>query len=331
MSKEQNDEKNIINAENDDERTEVSGKVSVIENMRRINRKQRQEELEAEAEREKERAERERRERESYEKKLEHDRIELMKLKQGIISDEDIPCEEKIVKEYTLAERIGNFFYHNKMPLFVGALIVLLAVLFVRDIITNKKPDVAVMIMANDPEFDFRTGDIEKLLEPYCEDFNGDGEVYVRVSYLPAVYDDNSMDVYYNQSYQTKLMAEFQSGDSIIVIADADVCSTVGIDTVSENGNPVEQILADMRTIYPDDENCMELGYMLSGTSFAEDIKYTAMSDSLFIGFRVPREALGVNMEKFTANYNNALKLWDNYLNKNEVVRDENVIFHSEK
>ena len=144
MSKEQNDEKNNINAENDDERTEVSGKVSVIENMRRINRKQRQEELEAEAEREKERAERERRERESYEKRLEHDRIELMKLKQGIISDEDIPCEEKIVKEYTIAERIGNFFYHNKMPLFVGALIVLLAVLFVRDIITNKKPDVEI-------------------------------------------------------------------------------------------------------------------------------------------------------------------------------------------
>ena len=55
------------------------------------------------------------------------------------------------------------------------------------------------------------------------------------------------------------------------------------------------------------------------------------MSDSLFIGFRVPREALGVNMEKFTANYNNALKLWDNYLNKTEAVHDENVKYHSEQ
>ena len=70
---------------------------------------------------------------------------------------------------------------------------------------------------------------------------------------------------------------------------------------------------------------------MLSGTSFAEDIKYTAMSDSLFIGFRLPREALGVNMEKFTANYNNALKLWDNYLNRTEAVHDENVKYHSEQ
>lgn len=328
MSEEKNND--IKNDENG-EKTEVSGKVSVLENMRRINEKQHREELEAEAEREKERAEKERLERERYEKKLGRDRIELMKLKQGIISDEDIPHEAEPVKEYTAWEKIGNFFYHNKMPLIVGAVIVLLAVFLIRDVVTNKKPDVSIMIMASDSELDFRTGDIEKLLEPYCEDFNGDGEVYVRVSYLPAVYSDDSLDAYFNQSAQTKLMAEFQSGDSIIVIADADTCHTVGIDTVSENGNPVDPVLVDMRTIYPDDENCIELGYMLSGTDFAEDIKYTAMSDSLFIGFRLPREALGVNMEKFTANYNNALKLWDNYLNKTEAVHDENVKYHSEQ
>lgn len=328
MSEEKNNE--IKNDENG-EKTEVSGKVSVLENMRRINEKQHREELEAEAEREKERAEKERLERERYEKKLERDRIELMKLKQGIISDEDIPHEAEPVKEYTAWEKIGNFFYHNKMPLIVGAVIVLLAVFLIRDVVTNKKPDVSIMIMASDSELDFRTGDIEKLLEPYCEDFNGDGEVYVRVSYLPAVYSDDNLDAYFNQSAQTKLMAEFQSGDSIIVIADADTCHTVGIDTVSENGNPVDPVLVDMRTIYPDDENCTELGYMLSGTDFAEDIKYTAMSDSLFIGFRLPRESLGVNMEKFTANYNNALKLWDNYLNKTEAVHDENVKYHSEQ
>lgn len=322
---------NDIKNDESGEKTEVSGKVSVLENMRRINEKQHREELEAEAEREKERAEKERLERERYEKKLEHDRIELMKLKQGVISEEDIPHEAEPVKEYTAWEKIGNFFYHNKMPLIVGAVIVLLAVFLIRDVVTNKKPDVAIMIMASDSELDFRTGDIEKLLEPYCEDFNGDGEVYVRVSYLPAVYSDDNLDAYFNQSAQTKLMAEFQSGDSIIVIADADTCHTVGIDTVSENGNPVDPILVDMRTIYPDDENCTELGYMISGTSFAEDIKYTAMSDSLFIGFRLPREALGVNMEKFTANYNNALKLWDNYLSKTEAVHDENVKFHSEQ
>lgn len=326
----ENKKEDIENITSDDT-TEVSGKVSVLENMRKIAEKQKREELEAEAEKARELAERERIERERYGKKLERDRIELMKLKQGIISEEDIPHTEEAVKEYTFWEKLGNFFYHNKYIVLAVAAIVLLFTFLIADIVNNTSPDVSIMIMANDSEFQFRTEDIEKLLEPYCEDFNGDGEVYVRASYLPAIYDENDPDSYYNQSYQTKLVAEFQSGDSIIVIADADSCTAVGIDTVSENGNPVDAILVDMRTIYPDDENSMQLGYMLSGTSFAEDIKYTSMSDSLFIGFRVPRDALGVNYEKFTENYNNALKMWDNYLNKTEVVRSDDVILHSEK
>lgn len=330
MSENHNNEENINNEEAS-EKTEVSGKVSVLRNMHRLNEKQKREELEAEAKKEKELAERQRLERERYEKKLEHDRIELMKLKQGIISEEDIPREAEAAKEYTVWEKIGNFFYHYKLTVIVVVLIAALFVFLVSDIITNKKPDVSVMIMATDKEFMFRTNDIETMLEPYCEDFNDDGEIYVRVSYLPAIYNENDVDTYFNQSYQTKLMAEFQGCDSIIVIADIAACQTAGIDTVSENGNPVDRILVDMRTVYPEDENCTELGYMLSGTSFAEDIKYTAMSDSLFIGFRVPREALGVNMEKFTRNYNNALKLWDNYLNKTEAVHSEGVKFHSDE
>ncbi|MGN0554105.1 MAG: hypothetical protein ACI4I1_12035, partial [Oscillospiraceae bacterium] len=286
MSENQNNEENINNEEAL-EKTEVSGKVSVLKNMRRLNEKQKREELEAEAEKEREIAERQRLERERYEKKLEHDRIELMKLKQGVISEEDIPREEEVVKEYTVREKIGNFFYHYKITVLVVVLVAALFVFLIGDIITNKSPDVSVMILATDSEFQFRTNDIETMLEAYCEDFNNDGEVYVRVSYLPAIYNENDVDTYFNQSYQTKLMAEFQGGDSIIVIADSETCQAVGIDSVSENGNPVDRILVDMRTVYPEDENSMELGYMLSGTSFAEDIKYTAMSDSLFIGFRV--------------------------------------------
>lgn len=317
-------------SENDKEnKTEVNGKVSVIENMRRINEKSKREELKSQAEKEQLAAEKERAEREKYAKKLERERIELMKLKQGVISEEDIPKETEAVREYTAAEKIGNFFYHYKLVIICCAAIAAIIGFLAYDIVTGKSPDVSVMIMATDSEFEYRTHDIEMMLENYCEDYNGDGEIYVRVSYLPAVVDEKN--AYYMQSYQTKLMAEFQDGVSIIVIADADACSAVGIDNVSENGNPVDPILADMRMVYPDDENCTELGYMLSGTNFAEDIKYTEMSDSLFIGFRVPRKALNTNMDEFTENYNNALELWDNYINDRKIEHGSEVILHSRK
>lgn len=176
------------------------------------------------------------------------------------------------------------------------------------DLVTKVDPDVAVMIIAEDDEFYFRTNDIAALLEQYCEDFNGDKHISVRVSYLPAVVDENS-NLYYSQSDQTKLVAEFMSCNSIIVIADRFTCETVDI---------ADGVLADMREVYPDDENAMELGYLLKNTNFDEDIGYEDMPDDFFIGFRVPVEGMG-KMEKFQENYDNALKLWDNYLNGNIV------------
>ena len=85
-----------------------------------------------------------------------------------------------------------------------------------------------------------------------------------------------------------------------------------------------------MREVYPDDENAVRLGYMLKGTNFAEDIKYSALSDDLFIGVRVPTDGLVVNEEEFAENYNNAIEMWNNYLNGNAVSADA-VLYTTEK
>lgn len=313
-----------MDMEQEDDKAHIKGekKVSVLENLRQINERERKAQIEEESRKAEMLAEKERAQRNEYAKKLANDKIELMKLKQGVISEDDMPKEKKEERTYTLGEKISNFFYHNKLYIIFTAVIAALAIFLIYDIISTKDPDVAIMIIAEDPEFDFRAQDIEKLLEPYCEDFNDDGEIYVRVSYLPAVYNEemNSVNPYYNQSGQTKLIAEFQSDTSIIVIADEYTCNEVDI---------ADGVLADMREIYPDDENAAKLGYMLSGTNFAEDIKYTAMSDDLFIGFRVPVSGLGANEERFQKNYESALKLWDNYLNGITVETDAK--YHSEK
>ena len=310
-------------ASSDDKLDMKSGKApSVLETLRKINEKERREELEAESRRTEMIANAERAKREKYAQKLAQDRIELMKLKQGVISEEDIPKEEKIEKEYSTVEKIGNFFYHNKMYIVIITLIAAVAAFLLYDIITQKHPDVSVMIIADDSEFYFRTEDIQKLFEPYCRDCNGDGVVYVRASYLPAVVDNSDPSaLYYAQADQTKLVAEFQSETSIIVIADEYTCDVVKIS---------DGVLKDMREVYPDDENAAKLGYMLKGTNFAEDIKYSALSEELFIGFRVPTEGLIVDEEEFTENYNNAIEMWNNSINGNAVSADA-VLYTSEK
>lgn len=305
-----NENNSNITEENADDRVHMGTdkKHSVIDNIREMNERKRQEELEEESRRAERLAEQERAQREQYSKQLAKERIQLMKLKQGVISDEDIPKEEAEVKQYTVWQKIGNFFYHNKVYIIMAAAVAVIGGFLLYDLLSKVDPDVAVMIIARDDEFYIRTSDVQNVLEQYCEDVNGDGHILVQVSYLPAVADEN-INPYFTESEQTKLVAEFMTCNSVVVMADKFTCDEMKIS---------DGVLADMREIYPDDENAGELGYMLKNTKLAEDIGYDKLADDWFIGFRVPVEGMG-KMETFERNYNGALKMWDNYIKGNVV------------
>ena len=87
---------------------------SLIETMREIDAKEAQKEAEAEERRQEILAEREKKEKEAYAKKIQQDRIELMRLKQGIITESDTIYEEKEEKpKLSFWKKISNFLYHN--------------------------------------------------------------------------------------------------------------------------------------------------------------------------------------------------------------------------
>lgn len=283
---------------------------SFMEVYREVNERERAEELKRQSELEAARAERERKERDRYAEKLRQEKLELLKLKQGVISEEDIPTEVKVERHYTVWERVSNFFYHNKMYIIIGTAIFLILAFLVYDLVTRVKPDVTVMIIARDDSFQFYTENIELLLERYCEDYNGDGKVDVRVFYAPAVMGESQNDLYMRQSDQTKLVAEFQSGDTVIIIADMEACEEIGA---------TEGVFSDLSKVFPGDENVAELGYMLNGTNLAEDMEYSALSDDLFAAFREPHGGIGINEEKFRTNYEHAVELWTNYITGNEI------------
>lgn len=299
--------KNIM-PENNKSTKKKKGK-SFMDVYREVNAKEHAEEMKREAELEAQRADRERRQRESYEAKLRQERLELLKLKQGVIAEEDIIYEKEPEKHYTLWQRISNFFYHNKMYIIFGTLMAALAAFLIYDYVSNVRPDAVIMIIASDGEFNFITEDISSLLEQYCRDNNGDGKISVRVSYLPVSPDEDSASLYYRQADQTKLMAEFQGTEAIMIIGDYEACEVLDI---------TEGVLADLSEYFPDDENVTELGYMLNGTSLAKDIGYEGLADNLFIGFREPKKGGFLASEKdFQRNFDNAIELWTNYLNGN--------------
>lgn len=307
--------KEIIMPENEN-KSPKKGK-SFMDVYREVNAREHAEELKREAELEAQRAERERRQRESYEAKLRQERLELLKLKQGVIAEEDVVYEKEPEKHYTVWQRIGNFFYHNKVYIIFGTLLAALAAFLIYDYVSTVRPDAVVMIIASDGEFNFITEDISEFLGQYCNDNNGDGKVSVRVSYLPAAPSEDSVSMYYQQADQTKLMAEFQGTEAIMVMGDYEACEVLGI---------TEGVLADLSEYFPNDENVTELGYMLNGTDFAKDIGYEGLADNIFLGFRQPKKgSFGTSEKDFQKNFDNAIELWRNYLNGNIINPAEGV------
>ncbi len=123
---------------------------SFMEVYREINEKEKAEEIKRQSELEAARADRERKARDEYAEKLRQEKLELLKLKQGVISEEDIPTEVKVERHYTAWEKIGNFFYHNKMYVIIGTITVLFIGFLLYDLLSRVQPDVAIMFIAED-------------------------------------------------------------------------------------------------------------------------------------------------------------------------------------
>ena len=289
---------------------------SFMDVYREVNAKEQAEEMKREAELEAQRAERERRQRENYEAKLRQERLELLKLKQGVIAEDEIVYEKEPEKHYTIWQKIGNYFYHNKAYIIFGTLIAALAAFLIYDYVSTVRPDAVVMIIASDGEFNYITEDISNLLGQYCNDNNGDGKISVRVSYLPVSPDGDSASMYYQTADQTKLMAEFHGTEAIMIIGDYEACELLAI---------TEGVLADLSEYFPEDENVTDLGYMLNGTDFAKDIGYEGLADNIFIGFRQPKKgSFGTSEKDFQKNFDNAIELWRNYISGNIINPVEN-------
>ena len=92
---------------------------SLLETMREIDAKEAEKEAEAEERRQALLAEREKKEKEEYAKKIQQDRIELMRLKQGIITESDTIYEEKEEKPCLVLYHALNCLLKHSMRLLV--------------------------------------------------------------------------------------------------------------------------------------------------------------------------------------------------------------------
>ena len=273
---------------------------SLLETMREIDEKEARQEAEREEKQQELLAEKEKKQREAYEKKIQQDRIELIRLKQGVIEESKTIHEEHEEKpKLSFWKKISNFFYHSKWWLWITVFIVAVFGYLAYDYITKVRPDMIVMVLTDDDELQLMSEELEVYFEQFTDDENGDGKVQVDIYLIPVTDDIGAMDYYTGNA--TKLSTQMMLGDAVMILTDAKANEYIVAD----------ETLEDMEELYPDEENARGKGYYLRHTDFATQIGYTGKVDrDLSLGLRTVTETYD-SEEDMQENYDIAKKVLD--------------------
>ncbi len=293
---------------------------SFIETVREIDEKERKREEEIEAKRQKILEERKKKEQEAYDKKIQEERIELMRLKQGVIIESETIHEEKEIEaKRPLWKRIGNFFYHSKWWLVISVFLVGVCGFMAFDYCSAVHPDMIVMVLTDDPTLQITNDYISNYFEQFIDDINKDGKTIVDVYAIPVDKDISINDYYLGN--MTKLSSQFQMADAIMVITDATANKTID----------AENTLVNLEELFPENKNVHGTGFYIRNTDFMDKVGYTGvvLDRDICIGLRAPKKTMD-SLKEMQENYNIAFdvlqKVMDDlpYVHKDRTFNTEN-------
>ena len=229
---------------------------------------------------------------EAYERRLLEEKKELIRLKQGQIEESEIIHEEvQETVQLSPLRKISNFFYHNKWWLGFAVLFVFIAVFLIYDLATKERPDVVVLVIADNDAVG-NSEELKTYIEQFSDDFNGNGEVLASVYYIK--YTESSQKNYANGT-DTKLTAELQSADAMIVI---------GGEKITDILEP-DEVFVNLEELFPGNSHVEGTAFSLKDTDFAEKIGITGeeLGDDLFISFRMPQKLLYTDEDEMQEAY----------------------------
>jgi len=278
----------------DDDKIKV-GEQSVFDTLKEQRKQRKHEQLEFESQMTRHIAEEKEKQRLEYEKKLREEKIELLRMKQNDSQESDIlPVEEQEPQtERTLGQKISSFFYLNKWWLGLFLIFGLIAGFLIYDYATKKNPDTIILFFADNDDIDKLA--LKDYIEPFCDDFNDDGKIIPDVYYIPYTGNDQKD---YSSGTSTKLMAEMQSAEAMIVICDKKCDEVIEPD----------YSLVNLENLYPDNPNIKKYGFYLKNSKFAEKLGYSGtVSDDLYIGIRKPQELAWASQEEMQEVYEQSI------------------------
>lgn len=253
-------------------------------------------------------------------KREREERIELLKMKQGLIEESELIPENEYVKMPELHgwARFANFFYHNKAFILLGTFLAVVITVLAVQIATKEKDDLYVLAIAFDEnsELGWRTQDLERTLEKYCPDFDGNGKVNVTVNYIDRT--SEKIVSQYEQAQAQKLTAEFMSAISQFIISDEKFIDWVCGDPNENELNP-KNIFLDQTGICSEDMLFNDCGVRMNRTEFANEARWKNCPDNVIILVRDELNNGSGNVKTNARNRERAQTVLQNILDNNIV------------
>ncbi len=187
---------------------------------------------------------------EKDEEKLRQEKLELLKMKQGIIEESDIIPQDVSKASYELHgfAKFKNFCYHNVWYIVPIALFAALAIFLTAQILMREKDDLKMIVVITDQRSELlRYIDvIEETLEKYCPDFDSNGNVHVSVQEIDLSMDDAM--VQYADIERQKMALAHEMCERTLVLADKGF-----IDNYVPKCDYGYELYTDFTGVYPED------------------------------------------------------------------------------
>lgn len=179
--------------------------------------------------------------REEYARELNEEKIDLIRLRQGVITDsEKVFPEQAPEKKYTLSEKIGNWLYHSKWWLGIAIFCVAVGGFLLYDHLTKVDADVNILMLTNDYALYAKSQQLCDMAQKELADYNGDERSVASVVFVPISKDTMESGAYAS-SYNTQLLVQMQS----------DMCMLVIADTAADAYIDTENVYVDLEALYP--------------------------------------------------------------------------------
>lgn len=237
------------------------------------------------------------------------DKRELLKLKQGLITESETIVQDAEKPDYNLKgwAWVKNFFYRNGWLIPIVLFLVAAVVFFTVTTLQAENGDIKVLVITKNDEISgnvmFKIKDFEQGFEKYCPDYDDSG--YIHVDTYDIDLSENA-DPNYTLANVSKLSSELMYGDARIFVVDK-----AGIEAATDG--KLDQ-LVNLEELYPDCEYIDGIYLNIKASNFDSACNYVeTCPEDLYIVLRKVSEN-SLNPERENAAQKKALEVIDNII-----------------